>query len=197
MSVIVRIVVESVDAISQEVLKRDVIRDKSIEAVKSIVDLGYTHQEQIDILQKVQDALLNQQSDYLQEELNCCPKCGGKMSRKGFCKSEFHAVFTDHKVGTRRLICTQCGFSSTPSIQSLLGTSMHPDLAKLQCEISAQHSYREAENILDKKSASMRQINNHDRIRKTVTAVGDVINEQRQHLPQNFLGAVIIRWQLD
>jgi hypothetical protein len=187
MSIIVRIVVESVDAISQEVLNRDIIRNKSVEAVKSIVDLGYKHQEQIDILQKVRDAVLYQESHYLQEELNCCLKCGGKMSRKGFFKSEFHAVFTDHKVGTRRLICTKCGFSSPPSIQSLLGTSMHPDLAKLECKISAQHSYRETEDILDKKSASMRQINNHDRIRKTVTVVGGVIDEQRQNFPQNFL----------
>jgi hypothetical protein len=64
-------------------------------------------------------------------------------------------------------------------VQSLLGTSMHPDLAKLQCEISAQHSYRETEEILDKKSSACRQINNHDRIRKTVSSVGQVIEKER------------------
>jgi hypothetical protein len=34
---------------------------------------------------------------------------------------------------------------SSPSIKALLGTNIHLDLAKLQCEQGALYSYREAE----------------------------------------------------
>ena len=55
MSVTLRIVVESVDDISQKILSREVIKDTPIKPVESIIDLRFRHQEQIDILQKVQD----------------------------------------------------------------------------------------------------------------------------------------------
>ena len=110
MSVTLRIVVESVDDTSQKILSREVIKDTPIKPVESIIDLGFRHQEQIDILQKVQDALLNQQSQFLEEKYDACPKCGNKITRRGFKKSEFHSVFTDHKVGTRKLHCTHCDF---------------------------------------------------------------------------------------
>jgi hypothetical protein len=38
-------------------------------------------------------------------------------------------------------------------VQSLLGTSVHPDLARLQCELGAEHSYRDTQDIMDKKAS--------------------------------------------
>ena len=66
---------------------------------------------------------------------------------------------------------------STPSIQSLFGTAIHPDQAKLQCEIGANRSYREAQNTLNSISATYRKINNHDRIKHIIESVGNVIPE--------------------
>jgi hypothetical protein len=66
---------------------------------------------------------------------------------------------------------------STPSVQSLFGTALHPDYAKLQCEIGSNRSYREAQNTLNSISSTYRRINNHDRIKHVIESIGDVIHE--------------------
>jgi hypothetical protein len=111
----------------------------------------------------------------LQEDIAACPACGGKLIRKGFSKSDFHSVFTDHKVSTRKQCCNRCDWKSIPSILSLFGTTMHPDLNKLQCEIAANKSYRDASRSLNKMSYNVRRINNHDRIMRTCDVVGTYI----------------------
>jgi hypothetical protein len=53
----------------------------------------------------------------------------------------------DHKLRLQKHICSdaECRWQSSPSIKSLFGTNIHPDLAKLQCEQGALYSYSEAE----------------------------------------------------
>ena len=187
MAVRFQILVECIDEESQEVIERQTIQEKLIQPVKTIMDLGFRHNEQINILQKLQDCFLKNQSNFLQEDIGHCPECGTKLQRHGFKKSDFHSVFTDHSVGVRRLKCGKCGWRSVPSVQSLLGTSVHPDLAKLQCELGADHSYRETQDILDKKSYVCRKINNHDRIRHTIENVGNAIVSQQKVTPKTQL----------
>lgn len=175
MAVRFQILVECIDEESKEVVERKMIHDKLVEPIQTIMELGFRHNEQINILQKIQDSLLENQSNFLQENIDQCPECGNNLQRHGFKKSEFHSVFTDHSVGVRRLKCGKCNWRSVPSVQSLLGTSVHPDLAKLQCELASDHSYRETQDILDKKAAVCRKINNHDRIRHTIENVGNTI----------------------
>src|SRR5437016_12433340 len=45
--------------------------------------------------------------------------------------SNFHAVFSDHTVCIQKHHCSQpgCGWHSTPTVTSLFGTNIHPDLA--------------------------------------------------------------------
>ena len=62
------------------------------------MDLGFRHTEQIEILRLLQDEILNIQSRYLKDNVKFCPVCGNKLSKNGFEQSNFHAVFTDHKV---------------------------------------------------------------------------------------------------
>jgi hypothetical protein len=180
MAIRLEILVQCVDEDSQEVVSTHPVKEKRIQPVKSIIDLGFRHNEQIEMLQKVQDCLLKNQSNFLQDGIDNCPECGTTLQRHGFKKSDFHSVFTDHSVGVRRLKCGKCSWRSVPSVQSLLGTSVHPDLAKLQCELGAEHSYRDTQDIMDKKASVCRKINNHDRIRHILGSVGSTIAFQKK-----------------
>lgn len=115
------------------------------------MDLGFRHAEQIDLLQKIQQQLLNSQSFYLKgTDDNFCQKCGSKLYKSGYVKSDFHSIFTDHKVAVRRQICKSCKWTSIPSIRSLFGNAAHPDLVKLQCETGANRTYRDAQALLNR-----------------------------------------------
>ena len=54
-------------------INNDIIISGKIMVPKEIVDLGLRHTDQIEILQKIQDSILNKQSEYLKEDINYCP----------------------------------------------------------------------------------------------------------------------------
>jgi len=149
--------------------------ERPLGQINSILDLGLRHEEQIELLQKVQDQILNLQSPQICTQITHCPKCGTKLTKSGYKKSEFNAVFTDHKVAVQHKRCLNCHWHHTPSIRSEFGTAMHPDLAKLQCETGAAHTYRDAQKILDKQSCHSRRVNNHERILRVIHCVGQEI----------------------
>lgn len=131
-----RIIVEKVSVSSQEVVKRDTIKVYDIQSPASIIDLGLRHAEQISLLEKVQNALLAEQSVLIDTGVDVCPNCGEKLKKLGYRESDFHAVFSDHKLRVQKHLCSdaECRWQSSPSIKALFGTKVHPDLAKLQCE---------------------------------------------------------------
>jgi protein-tyrosine-phosphatase len=92
-------------------------------------------------------------------------------------------VFTDHQVAVQQKRCLNCHWHHTPSIRSEFGTAMHPDLARLQCEIGAAHTYREAQKILDKKACHPRRVNNHERILQVIHSVGEEITKTKPQEP--------------
>jgi hypothetical protein len=140
---------------------KDIIDEGKVIRPETIIDIGLRHQKQIEILQAIQDSILNAQSIHLKEDLNGCPNCGNKLHKQGTTKASFNAVFTDHKVPVQRQICPQCKWRSVPSINSLFGTHMHPDLLKLQCENSSEKSYTKSEIDLNKMSNNIkRTVNN-------------------------------------
>ena len=153
-----------------------VIDENNIKQVKTIMDLGFRHKDQINLLQKIQDQIIKLQTIDLQEDIDSCPNCGNSLQRRGYIKSEFHAVFTDHKVPVRRLQCNHCNYKSIPSITSLFGTAIHPDLAKIQCETGAVHSYRRSQEILNLKACGKRKVNNHVSINNVIDKVGNYIS---------------------
>ena len=57
-----RVVVEKVSVISQEVVKRDTLKVYDVKAPASILELGLRHEEQISLLGKVQNSILAAQS---------------------------------------------------------------------------------------------------------------------------------------
>jgi len=146
-----RIVVEKVAISSQEVIKRDTITSYALQCPTSIVELGLRHAEQIALLEQVQNSVLAEQSRLLAPGMPGCPTCGNTLKKNGYKTSKFHAVFSDHTVRIQKHHCRHpdCGWHSTPTITSLFGTNIHPDLATLQCAQGALYSYREAKKNLD------------------------------------------------
>lgn len=117
---------------SQKVVKRDTLEVYEVVSPKSVLDFGLRHTEQISLLQKIQDAILSEQTVYLNPDYTVCPKCHQKLKKNGHQNSDFYAIFSDHKLKLQKHLCKNpdCRFHSTPSIKSLFGTNIHPDLAK-------------------------------------------------------------------
>ena len=134
----IHIVVEKVAISSQEVIKRDTITSYALQCPTSIVELGLRHAEQIALLEKVQNIVLAEQSRLLDPGMPVCPTCGNTLKKNGYKTSNFHAVFSDHTVCIQKHHCSQpgCGWHSTPTVTSLFGTNIHPDLATIHLPLA-------------------------------------------------------------
>ena len=129
-----RITVEKVSVSSQEIVKRDTLKIYDVKRPETILDLGLRHAEQISLLEKIQNALLAEQSVLINLGYARCPNCGQKIKKNGYTQSQFHPVFSDHTLRVQKYRCSNpdCDWQSLPTITSAFGTNIHPDLAKLQ-----------------------------------------------------------------
>ena len=175
-----RLVVEKVSVATQEVVKRDTIKVYDVTAPASIMELGLRHEEQISLISKVQNAVLAEQSKLIDTGHSVCPKCGQRLKKLGFRQSNFHAVFSDHKIAIQKHLCSnpECNWQHGPTTTSIFGTNIHPDLAKLQCEQGAIHSYRKAQSNLESLNVHRRPINNHNKIKLLTNQVGTVLAQE-------------------
>lgn len=125
-----RVVALKVAVASQAVIKRDIVTICDIRPPKSILALGFSHQEQISLLTKVQSVLLAEQSALIDLGYVTCPNCRNKLKKNGFMPSKFHAVFSDHKLHIQKHRCNNpdCNWQSTPTTTTVFGTDIHPDL---------------------------------------------------------------------
>ena len=167
----IRIVIESLND-TGDVVSKEIIMTKNVTKPNYIIDLGFRHSEQIDLLRHVEQALLDNQSVFLKDDLSVCPKCSGKLYKSGYVKSDFHSVFTDHKIAISRQVCKLCKWTNTPSVRSLFGDASHPDLVKIQTELGANHTFREAQKLMNLFSNTERSTNSHDRIKRITETVG-------------------------
>jgi hypothetical protein len=174
-----RIVVEKVAISSQEVSKRDTITSYALQCPTSIGELGLCHTEQIALLEKVQNILLAEQALLLASGMPSCPTCRNPLKKNGYKTSHFHAVFSDHTVRIQKHHCSHsaCGWHSMPTVTSLFGTNIHPDLAIIQCEQGALYSYREAVKNLEQWNGHPRRVNNHTHVKRITDKVGAVLSE--------------------
>lgn len=154
----------------------EIIDSGIIKNPQTILELGLRHIEQIEILKKIQDAILNKQSIFLKEDIDYCPKCSNKLSKNGVNKCSFNAVFTDHKIAVQRQLCNHCKWSSVPSVNSLLGAHMHPDLVKMHCEEASKGSYNKARENLNKIAQKKRPVNSTMTIHGVIEKVGNYIS---------------------
>ena len=80
--------------------------------------------------------------------LNWRYKCGSRVAKGGHMESDFHAVYTDHRLQIQMLSCCNKDCSArkiTTSIYSLFGSNMHPDLVKKQAELASEQSFIKAQ----------------------------------------------------
>jgi hypothetical protein len=175
-----RITVEKVVISTQEVVKRDTIKVYDINPPHSILELGLRHEEQLSLLEKVQNSLLAEQTALIAADPKICPNCGQKLRKNGTHPSSFHTVFSDHQLRIHKHHCInpECHWSSSPTVKSVFGSNIHPDLAKLQCEQGVVYSYREAQRNLEKLNCKPRQVNNHTQVKRLTDKVGSVLSAQ-------------------
>lgn len=180
-----RIIVEKVAVSTQEVVKRNTLKIYDVRHPKSILDLGLRHAEQISLLEKVQNVVLAEQSILIESETKVCPRCGQKLKKNGHRISKLHTVFSDHELSLQKHTCNnpECNWQGSPTVTSLFGTNIHPDLAKLQCELGALYSYREAENNLERINCKPRGINNHTQVKRITGRIGEVLATQNFQMP--------------
>lgn len=170
-----RIISEIYDSKEDKVLKRTIIKRKNIINPEKIDDIGYNQEEQVSALHDIQDDFLEIMSAEMGKAV--CRKCGGTTVKRGEMLSDFHSVYTDHKIKMTRKECRGCGTKYNDTIHSLFGSSMHPDLIKKQAEIGSTNSYRKAEKLLEKESGSKRTINNLYSVKRTVDKVGQALDK--------------------
>jgi hypothetical protein len=180
-----RIVVEKVASSSQEVIKRDTLTSYALQCPTSIGELGLRHIEQIALLGKLQNIFVAEQSLLLDPGMPVCPTCGNTLKKNGYKTSKFHAVLSDHTVRIQKHHCSypDCHWHSTPTITSLFGTNIHPDLATIQCAQGALYSYREAEKNLEQWNSHPRRVNNHTQVKRMTDKGGAVLSERNRLSP--------------
>ena len=115
---------------SEKVVRSEIIREDEIKRPTTLKEFGYLHSEQIQLLQSIQDFKLSYETQLINEE-TACPDCGRHMASRGKNQSNFHAVLTDHQVKIQRRRCS-CGWHSPDSVESIYGSSLHPDLIEKQ-----------------------------------------------------------------
>lgn len=183
-----RLIVQKIDLDNENsVISHDELSTIKIKKPTTILDLGLRHSEQIEFIQRLQDKLLAEQAVFMKIDIDECPNCQSALCSNGFHLSKFHSVFTDHEIKLQRKKCTRptCGSSIVPSVKSHFGTSIHPDLYRLQCEQGAYHSYRKAESVLSAMSNKKRRINNHERIKNITNQVGEVLSENNKSINEH------------
>lgn len=173
----IRIIVQKVNSKTNATIEQTIIEEYSIKQPKTILDLGLRHKNQIELLRKVQQYILDEQAVAISNNEEFCPNCGHKLKKIGYKKSNFHAVFSDHRLRVQRYICPKCNSRYIPSIKSMFGTSIHPDLYKLQCEMGSAFSFFKSECQLANLCQTKREINNHQRIKQVINGVGEALCE--------------------
>lgn len=177
MSMAIRFIAEYYDTKSGEVINSKILRSDEIKRPTTLKEFGYLHSEQIELLKSIQDFKLLYETKLINTETTC-PNCHGKTSSIGTRKSNFHAVLTDHKISIQRRRC-QCGWNSPDSVEGIYGSSLHPDLVEKQLIQGAENSYRQASRQLNAESKSNRSINNDDRIRRNISKIATIIEENK------------------
>lgn len=175
MAITQKIISEIYDEKTGKLIRRTIINEKPIKNPKTIDDVGYNKKEQIDIIKNTQDEYLSQMSKVIAGSASC-KYCGGSTMGVSQIKCEFHALFTDHQIKLSRRKCKDCGRADNPTVYSLFGSNIHPDLLEKQSIIGSDHSYSKASSILNFDSGYTRTINNSYTINKTVEKVGKILD---------------------
>lgn len=180
-----RLVFESLDVNGSDA-KRTVIMEGNISYPETIFDLGLLHEEQIQLIKETQNSIIKEQINQINKTVQFCPQCetSNKLERCGQNKSDYHDIFTDHKVVITRKHCPNCKYESPSSIKAIFGSNLSAELAKIQAELGSQYTYRECSRLFELFSHQEREINNHDRVKQTSEIVGNNLKSIQNHANQ-------------
>jgi hypothetical protein len=174
MKKVVRFVAQYIDAESGDLIEESIIKEETLSKACTLKELGYTHIEQIDFLQKIQEFKIKHQ--IILNTVSTCPTCACKTKKVGVFKSKFHAVLTDHRVGVQRTHCN-CGWYSPTSVEGVFGSNIHPDLLKKQALQGSKESYQKSSVSLNAESSNQRPVNGHSQISRVVKSVGEKLEQ--------------------
>ena len=176
----VKIVAQLEDIKTGEIVEEALVQTKNVKLPKMFDQLGLRHQAQVELIQNAQDFILKFECELLSKNVTC-PKCGGNTRKQGKVESDFHDVYTDHKVVIQRLSCS-CGWRNNSTLNSIYGSAIHPELAQLQAKHAANNSFEKACQVINDFSCAKRKINNRATITRTVSKIGDCLNEYKNSL---------------
>ena len=172
-----RVVFESYDESDGKVQHRDELVSVEITRPETIDKIGLDYKLQVALIQSTLDKIIELQGPLVNEYCDC-PRCGKKVTRKGKTSCEVHAMTTEHKIEIQKYRCPHCDWTSSESIRAIYGTDVHTSLTKIQAELGSNHSFRKVVSILKMLSLDKkRPVNNKERIKRVITAVGNAIEE--------------------
>ena len=164
------IIVRQIDG--SKIVNEKLIKEIEIKKPTNIIELGFRHCEQVDIISNIQDSYIRIQCQLLFDKYNICicPKCHGKTRKNGTHTAFFHSSLSDHKLKMQGYSCI-CGWQSKPTVHGEFGTNVHPDLIKIQATMGAKMPYKEAEGTLGEFNCSHRSVNNHVKIAEATNRI--------------------------
>lgn len=160
----------------EETISTVEIKKGEIKAPTNCFDFSMDYEEQIILLKDTMNILISEKVKRI-SDVKECPKCAGKLIKKGAKVSIFHDVLTDHEVKMHRIKCNNCKHELPSTVSAVINGTMSARLAKMQAEYGAQHTFREAESIFDDFSTVKRKINNRNRIKDVANSVGETIQK--------------------
>ena len=171
-----RITFESFDLDNPgDIIDKSLLIKGEITKPTNCLDFSISHERQIELIQKALDKIIAEKATLINESSDCCPKCSSRLTKMADHISTFNDVFTDHEVPMKRLRCSKCSYEPPSTVRTILGTTMSGQLAKIQSELGAKHTFREGEELFDMFSAKLRKVNNHNRIKLVTEEVGKTL----------------------
>ena len=147
-------------------------------------DLGLCLAEAKSILNEIQRALLQDQVEEISEIARVCRICGTYLPVHDRRKRRIDTLFGRVTVEAPRVRICMCGLPGFPTLKvahspltRLLPDNATPELRRLQAELGARHSFREAARLLNELTPCGKQ--NHVTIRnRLATLADDLANDE-------------------
>jgi len=163
-----------------EVLSKSTVLDGTIEKPTNRLNFSMGLRNQIELVKNVQDQVLLEKTKLLHGISEKCPKCEIKLAKFGKNVTNFHDVFSDHKVEIQRLKCRKCKYETPSTVREIINGDLSGDLMRIQSQLGSDHSYRESEEIFDLFTHKPRQVSNHERIKRVVESVGNSLERMKK-----------------
>jgi len=173
-----RIIYQAIDKANPEVvLRQETLLSGEITKPSNCLDFSISHEEQINLIQNAVDNILVEKADLINKDARDCPDCHTHLTKLGKHLSTFNDIFTDHEVKMQRLRCSGCGYEAPSTVRTFLnGNTLSGQLAKLQAELGAKHTFRDCEDILTSFATRPRRITNHNRVKLTTEDIGNALD---------------------